>query len=143
MGNPVEYAETKLSVHEICTATVQARDDLNSVLTVLCDKRDAKRKAEQDLEDREMEVAIDERGKHADLSATAMKEHLKIALFKDDTWRKLRDDVRQLTDDIDGYEADRKIKEREIEIGCARMIELGGYFNYLAAAKNASLVTRG
>ena len=89
-----------------------------------------------------MELAIDERGKHSDLSATAMKEHLKIVVFKDAAWRKLRDEIRELADQIDGAEMDRKIKERDIEIACARMHELGGYLNYLAAAKNASLATR-
>lgn len=141
--NPVAYAEEDLGVHEILAGVLDARDKLDKeVLTVLADARDQKRKAEQDLDDRETDLLIAERGKHSDISATALKEHMKVILYKDAEWKRLRDLVRTLTDQIDGAEVDRKLRERDIEIGCARMVELGGYLNYLAAAKNASAASK-
>jgi hypothetical protein len=141
--NPVTYAEDDLGVHEILEAALKARKKLDEeILSVLADARDQKRKAEQDLEDREMDLLIDERGKHSDMSATALKEHVRIALHKDDEWRRLRDLVRTLTDQIDGAEVDRKLADRDIEIGCARMNQLGGYLFYLGAAKQASIANK-
>lgn len=140
MPNPVQYAEDTLGVHTILEGTMKAHDELDKIVTVLANAKDDRRKAEQDLSDFEMEVAIEERGKHADMSATAMQAHLKQHLYTMPKWRELRDKVRELTNDIDGAELDRKIQERAIEIGNARMNELGGYLHYLAACKQASLV---
>jgi hypothetical protein len=141
--NPVAYAEDTLGVHEILEGVIAAREKLDKeILTTWANTRDAKRKAESDLEDREMELVISERGKHPDISETAFRGHLKEVLFKDTEWRRIRDHIRGLADDIDGAEVDRKLTERDIEIGCARMIELGGYLNYLAAAKNASIANK-
>jgi hypothetical protein len=139
-SNPVAYAEDTLGVHEILAGVIATREKLDKeILTTWANARDAKRKAESDLEDREMELVIAERGKHPEMSETAFRGHLKEVLFKDDGWRRIREHIRRLADDIDGAEVDRKLAERDIEIGCARMIELGGYLNYLAAAKNASI----
>jgi hypothetical protein len=88
------------------------------------------------------QLVISERGKHPDISETAFRGHLKEVLFKDTEWRRIRDHIRGLGAYIDGAEVDRKLTERDIEIGCARMIELGGYLNYLAAAKNASIANK-
>lgn len=134
----VEYAETALGVHQICETTISARDKLDKTLTALSEKRDAKRLAEQNLSDLEMEIAIMERGNHPEMSQAQMDKHLKMSVFKDDRWKKLRDELRELNDELDGLEFDRKMGERDIEIGCARMNELGGYLSYLASAKNAS-----
>lgn len=134
----VSYAETDLGVHAILEATLKAREKLDQTYSHLAEQRDAKRLAEQNLADREMEIAIEERGKHADLSATAMEKHLKMEIFKCEKWKKLRDEIREINDALDGFEYDRKIQERDIEIGCARMSELGGYLAYLASAKNAA-----
>lgn len=138
--NAVAYAEDTLGVHEILEGVIAAREKLDKeILTKWANARDAKRKAESDLEDREMEIVSAERGKHPEMSEAAFSRHLKEVLFKDDVWRRIRDHIRSLADDIDGTEVDRKLCERDIEIGCARMNELGGYFMYLAAAKAASI----
>lgn len=144
MANPaVAYAEDTLGVHEILEGVIAAREKLDKeILTTWANTRDAKRKAESDLEDREMTVIIEERGKNPDISETAFRGHLKEVLFKDSEWRRIRDHIRSLADDIDGAEVDRKLAERDIEIGCARMVQLGGYFNYLASAKNASIANK-
>lgn len=137
-ANPVTYAEDTLEVHKILEATLDAHKDLDKVMTVITEKSDARRHVEQHMADREMEIITEERGKHADMSQAAMDKHVKSVLFGDDEWKKLRDELRELKNDLEGADADRKIQERAIEIGCARMNQLGGYFNYLAAAKNAS-----
>ena len=74
--NPVAYAEDTLGVHEILEGVIAAREKLDKeILTTWANARDAKRKAESDLEDREMELVISERGKHPDISETAFRGH--------------------------------------------------------------------
>lgn len=141
--NPVAYAEDDLGVHAILEGVLEARRKLDEeILSLLAEARDQKRKAEQDLGDRETEVLIDERSRHPEMSATALKDHMRVALYKDKEWKRLRDLVRTLTDQIDGAEVDRRLADRDIEIGCARMIQLGGYLNYLAIAKQASTANK-
>lgn len=140
--NPVTYAEVTLEVHEVFNTTKEAHQKLDETLTLLTEKGDARRHVEQHLTDREMEIVTEERGKHPDMSQAQMDKHIKSLLFQDAEWKKLRDELRELKDDLDGIDADRKVHERSIEIGCARMNQLGGYLNYLAAAKNASTASK-
>ena len=142
MANAVTYAEDRLGVHDILKGTIEARGHLDKALTVLSEARDARRRAEQDKEDIEIELAIAERGKHADMSQAQMDKHLKQVWFQNEMWRNLRDQIRELSDKIDGADLDRKILERDIEMGCARMVELGGYLQYLAAAKLTSAAVK-
>lgn len=139
MANAVEYAETKLDVHGILDRTIVAREDLDKVYTLLAEQRDARRGTLASIEDREMTLAIDERGKHSDMSQAAMDKHLKMVFFKDDHLIVLRNTLGVIEDAIDGAEYDRRIHEKTIEIGCARMNQLGGYLNYLAAVKMATV----
>lgn len=137
--NPIAYAEDVLGSNEILAKTIEAREKLDEALTLLSESRDARRFLEHKIEDREMYILIAERSKHPEMSATAMKDHMKVALHGDRDWLNMRSEMRDLNDKIDGVEMDRSILTRDIEIGCARMNELGGYFNYLAAVKNASV----
>lgn|ERR1700712_3066797 len=139
MPNAVEYAETTLDVHGILDRTLVAREELDKVYTLLAEQRDARRGMLSSIDDREMTLSIDERGKHSDMSQAAMDKHLKMVFFKDEQLTVFRNALGTIEDAIDGAEYDRRIQEKTIEIGCARMNELGGYLNYLAAVKLAAV----
>lgn len=140
--NPVAYAEDILGVNSILEQTMKARDELDKVLGVLDGLHDEKRSVEQKIESREMDIAIDERGKHSDMSQAQMEKHLKMVFHKDPELKKLKERLLEIQNSLSGADMDRKLQERTIEIGCARMNQLGGYLNYLAAAKNASIATQ-
>lgn len=133
----LKYAEEQLGVHSVYAAALAARESLDATLTSLSEARDKKRLLESQLQDAEMEVASEEHGKHPEMSATAMREHLKVALSNSGTVRELRESLSESVGDIDGLEADRKMSEIDISIASSRLQELGGYFQYLAAIKLA------
>jgi hypothetical protein len=137
-SDAIKYAEETLGVHSVHEQALAARNQLDEVLTELGNKRDSLRDKEWALQDREMEVAGDERGRHPDMSATGMEKHLKIALQNDDATRELREQISHIRSDIEGLEYDRSIAEHDIKIACARMNELTGYFQYLAIVKDVA-----
>lgn len=137
-SDALKYAEEQLLVHEVYQGALAARASLDETLTELSKKRDVLRDKEFLLSDREMEVAADERGRHPDMSATAMEKHLKIALNNDDATRELREQIAHVRSDIEGLEYDRSMSEHDIKIACARMTELGGYLQYLAVIKDVA-----
>lgn len=133
----VRYAEDELNVHRIFEECVQAREKLDGILTDLSERRDKRRSAEEELRDREYEVAAEEWSKNPDFSATKMDQHLKRVRHMDPICHDLRQQVADSTSDIEGLEYDKAIAETDIKIAVARMHELGGYLYYLAAIKAA------
>lgn len=131
------YAENELGVHHAYTAAQNAREQLDEALSALSDARDKQRDLRLRLEDAEMDVAIDERGKHPEMSQAQMDKHLKMSLFKNDLVRELREQVAKVTGDVEGLEFDKTVHEADIRIAVARMQELGGYLQYLAAIKSS------
>lgn len=138
----LKYAEDELGVHAVHEAALKSRQELDECLTALSEARDEKRSIELQLQDAELEVAADERGKHPEMSAAAMDKHLKVALSKDDRVRELREQHTKLIGDVEGCEFDRSIIEVDIKIAVARLQELGGYLQYLAAIKQADTASK-
>lgn len=134
----IQYAEENLGVHAVYAAVTEARNKLDVVLTELGSERDKLRDLESRLTLSELEVASDERGRHPEMSATAMDKHLKIALSNNDAVRELREQVGRARSDIEGLDYDREICETDIKIGIARMNELAGYLQYLAVVKEVA-----
>jgi hypothetical protein len=134
----INYAEYDLGVHRVYGEARAARAALDKTLTELSEARDKKRDLELRLQDQEMEIIADERGKHPDMSAAAMEKHLKVAYNQSDTVREFREQVMSVVNDIEGLEYDRTIHEVDIRIATSRLQELGGYFHYLAAIKEAA-----
>lgn len=132
----LRYAEENLGVHSVYEGAIEARDRLDGILTDLAGLRDKKRDLEYRLQDLELEVASDERGKHADMSQAAMDKHLKVVLHNNTDVRELREQLSKTVSDIEGLEFDRSIAETDIKIAVSRLHELGGYLEYLAAIKN-------
>lgn len=133
----LDYAENKLGVHLVYDEARTAHKALDEVYTALSNAGDNKRDLLDRVHDQEQVIASDERGKHPDMSAAGMEKHLKMAFAADGDLKSLRDQLRKVLNDIDGLEYDAKSLENGIKIAVARMTELGGYFQYLAAVKNA------
>jgi hypothetical protein len=131
----IDYAEEELGVHRVHETALTARANLDRILTSLSEARDARRDLESRIQDREMEVSSDERGKHPEMSDAAMGRHLKVVYNQDDNLRELREQLNKVIGDIEGFDYDRAIEESDIKIAVGRMNELGGYFAYLAAIK--------
>jgi hypothetical protein len=136
VANPgLTYAEETLGVHSAYEKTIEARNSLDQLLTLMSEARDRKRDLEFRISDREVEVASNEWATHPDMAVTRMEKHVKAA-FNDDTMlRELREQLSKTVSDIEGFEFDRSIHDTDIRIGVARMTELGGYFAFLAALK--------
>lgn len=137
MDLTVYYAEHELEVHRVHTETQASKARLDGIQRDIATARDSKRRLEVRLEDVELDVLTEERGKHASQSATWLKEHVKGTVRKNEAWIRTRDEILTITNRIERLEYERSSAQRDIEIGVARMVELGGYFQYLSAIKMA------
>ena len=131
------YAEEKLEVNSVYQNAIKHRDALDTVMTALAETRDQKRIIERQTADREMEILFEERSKHPEMSAAGMDKHLKLAHHADELLRDLRNQHVKAVNDLDGLEIDKSMLEVDIKIATARMIELGGYLQYLAVLKQS------
>lgn len=131
----IKYAEDELGVHKVYREAVEAQKGLQEVIGRLIIARDKKRDLEQALIDREMEIALEQRSIHPEMPVTRMEALLKTLRNDDDTCRELKEEIRHELALIDGFEFDKGLRESSIKIMTARMTELGGYLQYLAAIK--------
>lgn len=132
----LDYAEQELGVHTVHESAVGFRHALDGSLTRLAELKDTKRDIEVAIADLEMEVTIDEAGKHSGMSVAAMERHLKVELHKNPMLHELKTKHGAVISEIEGVEYDIRVTETDIRIAVARLTELGGYLNYLAAIKN-------
>ncbi len=135
----LQYAENTLGVNSTYENLLGFRKKLDDALTELATLRDQKRDAEQAASDRELELVSEEHGRHPEMSVAAMERHLKLELPKDDELRDRRVGVSTTVSMIEGVEFDIRVIETDIRIAVARLTELGGYLNYLAAIKQTEL----
>lgn len=133
------YAEDVLGVHNVYEEVQGAQLELDEALTALDKAQDERRDFDHQIEDYEMNVLISERGKHGDMSEAGMTRHLKEVLFKDTDLKILKQKRNSKAGECSGIELDITYAKHRIQILTARMIELGGYFNYLAVTKQAAL----
>lgn len=131
----LEYAEFQLGVHAVYESALKAREELDGVLTEIDSIRDRKRSVEREISDLEMDILFEERSKHPEMSAAAMDKHLRLAYHQNGQLKALRENHVKTVGELDGREIDKSVLEADIRIATARMIELGGYLQYLAAVK--------
>lgn len=137
MPNAVTYAETKLGVHAIYQVATDARALLEQSLDELGAARAAKRESEYDLAEHEVELLTTQTLAHPEMSATAMKDHIKKVMWSDEPWLEVRRLIDLRTQQVEQAEADVRLAENDVRISCARMNELGGYLSFLGAVKEA------
>src|SRR4051812_5074007 len=102
----LDYAEETLGVNRVYKDVLTKRDELDTVLTELADLRDKRRQLEDLRVDREMDVQADELSTHPGMSAAAFKDHIKVALHKDEPLANLRSELSKVSSEIDGSEYD-------------------------------------
>jgi hypothetical protein len=140
--NPaLDYAENYLGVHKVHVEAESVLAELNEALSDLDSAIDDRRNTDEKIANREMELLIEERGKAAEISQAAMDRRLKEVYHKDETLRKLRVERNTYASVASGLELDIEHLKYRLKVKVARMEELGGYFNFLAAVKNAETST--
>lgn len=137
MNRALEYAENYLGVNKVLEEADWLLNELNSQMDALDSKQDVRRDLDEKISDYEMDILIAERGKHPDHSEAAMSRHLKEIYHKDLKLRRLRQDRNATAGEASGLELDIEYTKYRLKVKVARMEELGGYFQYLAAVKNA------
>ena len=138
MSKAISYAENKLGVHAVYEECIALEGELDSLLGRFDSAVDMRKELDEQIEDREMELLIAERGKAADISQAAMDRRLKEVQHKDQLLRDLKAQRRQKAAEASGLELDIDLTKVRLRVRAARLEELAGYFNYLAAVKNAT-----
>lgn len=137
MNRALDYAENHLGVHRVHDEAESLLAELDEAMSALDSAIDARRTLDERIEDRQMQLLIEERGKAADISQAAMDRRLKEVYHKDETLRRLRMERNAKAGEASGLELDIEYTKYRLKVKVARMEELGGYFQYLAAVKNA------
>jgi predicted nucleic acid-binding Zn-ribbon protein len=137
----IRYAED-LGLDAALKRATEARDKIDNVLSELSAKRDERRAIDEDIAFKEMDIQIDARVRFPDHSLAAWERDTKTAQHNDPELRALKQAHRQVTNDIEGLEYDLRVLDTDVRIASARMNELGGYFAYLAAVKNAETLIK-
>lgn len=138
----LQYAEQTLGVHSVHDELVSHLETLDGLYNDLDKAQDRRRSLVELVADAEADLLSEERGKHPDMSATGMDQHLKAAKRKNPVLRKLRDQLNEVQSEIQGLEYDVDLTKAHVRVKSARMEELGGYLNYLAAVKQAETIAK-
>lgn len=133
----LEYAEDRLGVHKVFeeaqVLAARLAELRESVVTMRADKA----RAEDAYQTAEYAFVSDQRAQLFEMSQTAFDKAIKAAVHNEPSLRALRADLAQRSTNLEMQEAAVSRARVDIEIATARMAELGGYFAYLAALKNA------
>lgn len=139
----VDYAEDDLRVHEVYEVARTAWFRMESARTELLGMRATKRRIENRIADREADIMADVTAALGGAaSQAAIDRQVKLQIGTDPDLRQLRREALDHQDDIDGQETNAALAKAQIEIETGRMHELGGYLQYLAAAKSAASTTK-
>lgn len=131
----IKYAED-MGVHDTFDETVELVNEVDKLYGDLDKAQDRRRQLEEDYSDREWALASEKRSEYHDMPETRFKTELKGWERSDEKLREIRDSIIATKGEIQGLEYDADILKLRIRVGTARLEELGGYFNYLAAVKN-------
>jgi hypothetical protein len=131
-----KYAEDKLGVHTVYRELCLEIAKMDDTLTHLDKAQDDKRGLEDAYEYREVELAGEMRGIHPNMTDTRFKSEWKGWEVMDPELIRLRTELNILKGVIQGDEIELEMCRTRIKVGSARLTELGGYLNYLAAVMN-------
>lgn len=131
----VEYAEVTLGVHHAHETAQSALARMEAARTELLGMRATKRRIENAIADREADIAADTVAALGGQSQAAIERQVKLTIGTDPELRRLRQELLDQQDDIDGEETHAAMAKAQVEIETGRMTELGGYLQYLAVSK--------
>jgi hypothetical protein len=132
----LNYAES-LGLNSVYDHAQERHKHLIVLQDRLVQARHKKRELESTKINREMEVSEDQHSKHRDLSATAMKEHLRGVFHRDKDLAKIRAEINDQQAVLDQLEFEIEQVNIDIKIAVSRLSELGGYFQFMAVVKQA------
>ena len=131
-----KYAEEVLGVHKIFDEVREELVKMDDQLTRLDKAQDDRRILEDQYADREVELISEMRGIHPNMSDTRFKSEWKGWERRDSELNRLRREINVAKSDVQGAEIELELCRVRLRVGCARMEEMGGYLNYLAAVMN-------
>ncbi len=133
----LDYAERTLGVHQVYTDVQATAARLAETREKLATMRHEKAVAEDAYLTAEYNFVAETRTQMSELSQTAFDKAIKAAVHNEPGLRAVRAELAQRSTNIELTEASIARMRVDVEIGISRMTELGGYFAYLAAIKNA------
>lgn len=139
MNPALQYAEQTLGVHAVYNEANSLAEKLDKFTTDLDTALDKRRVIEEAILDREADLLIEERVYNPSQSATWMDQHMRVQKRKDKLLVSLRQTKNELTSEISGLELDIDVLKSKLKIKVARLEELNGYFQYLAAVKLSTI----
>lgn len=134
----VTYAEVTLEVNSVYEGAQTLSREIAEAGSEVVALKSKRRDIETLLSERELDIITDEGTKHAAMSVAALERHLKVAIPQDDAVRELRRGITEVIHLLEEAETLIRSKEWDLKIAVARLQELGGYLNYLAAIKQAA-----
>lgn len=139
----LNYAENQLLVHKVYDDSISARNQLGQKQNELHSLRGRKRELETLKSDIEMEVMEELRRVQPDVSVAAFDRQLKVEYSNEARIREIRDDLISLQGEIDFIEYEIDLIKVDIHIATARLIELGGYLQFMSVIKSISNAKQG
>jgi hypothetical protein len=134
----VAYAETSLKVHAVYTEAQEALDALGNHQRAATELADWKRRVQEELADREMDLISTERAANPEMSQAAFDRYIKLVIQGDSDMTVARGKVLDLQFKLDEANASVVHTEAHIKILTGRMHELGGLLEFYAATKKSA-----
>ena len=131
----LQYAESDLGVHKVHQDAEALAGLLDGVHENLAKVITERRELDDKIEDRQMEIMIVERGRASELSQAAMDRRLKEKYHTDKELIDLRKKRSVASSKASTLELEADTLKYRLKAKVARMEELAGYFQYLAALK--------
>lgn len=138
----LDYAESQLGVHAVYEHTQTHLESFDMERSRLDNLRKLKTEKEADYTFAEYEFISEARANDPDSSQTAFEKAVKRLVALNPRLRELRKELADLAYEIDMSETSVARYRMMTELGIARMNELGGYFQYLAAIKQAETASK-
>ena len=137
----INYAEQVLAVHDVYNEAKQATASLKHLFAAEAAYAARKRELAEAIADRTSMVTSELRAKYNDLSATAFKPVLDLALQDDPDLKRLRFQMVSTQHEHDKCSGEIKSTEAFVRVLTARMENLNGLLNFYAAVKTTKSTT--
>jgi hypothetical protein len=141
VSNAIDWVEENLGLTALEKECDTEQDVLDDLASRLDNATDEKRTLGDKIKDRETQLLIEERGKHPDQSQAWLDRHMIEAKYKDPELIVLRADHQAASSILSGLEYDWEVQKSKVRKLSNRMIQNGGYLNFLAAAKLGEIAT--
>lgn len=138
----LDYAEREIGVHSVHDEARRLSLELDNHRKMLVTAKKDRLRTEEAMADREIELATDLRAEMPEASLAAFERQLKTVVHKDARMRGFRGMLFDANHNISHLEVEVSRTRVDIDIAVARMTELGGYFQYLAAVKQAETANK-